>query len=201
MRGLVLIALLTFSVLLPVSAQEFSRVVVACPPGANLADWKLVVQTRAEETYGAAAVKVLGPERLEIWLPNLPPRDEQVSPFYSNSRLKLKTPDGQEFMLEADRVQADWDSTGAPVFQLVFVGEARKRLETLTRENLDKVLEMNLGGTVTISPRVMEPILNGQVILAGPSIPGDALRVLFGIDDSRLPPTVVESSRRASTLL
>lgn len=200
MRGSVLTVLLTLSFLLPAAAQELSRVVVACPPGQNLADWKLVVQTRAEQVYGAASVTVLDPHRLEIWLPNLPPRDAQARPFYGNSLLRLRTPDGEEMTLEAARVQAEWDSTGAPVFQIEFEGSDRQRLETVTRENLNKVLEMNLGGTVEISPRVMEPILNGRVILAGPSIPGNALRTLFGIHDSRLPPTVVESSRRASPI-
>lgn len=179
-------------------AQEFSRVVVACPPGESLSQWKLVVQSRAEQVYGSAYVQQLSPHRLAVWLPNLPPSEGCSSPHFGASGLQIREPNGAESSLRIKRVSTEWDRTGRPIFMLEFEGEQKERLKQITTRHLNQVLEMRLGGGIKISPTVLEPISDGRVILAGPSIQADALRVLFGIDDSRLPPTIVESARRHS---
>lgn len=64
-------------------------------------------------------------------------------------------------------------TTGRPLLQIDLAPDSREAFAQLTSASIGKVVHLRIDGKVVMSPRVVEPILQGTVIVSGEFSPSE----------------------------
>ncbi|TRC71821.1 hypothetical protein FJV80_32925 [Mesorhizobium sp. WSM4310] len=68
-------------------------------------------------------------------------------------------------------------ASGQRALNLKMTPDSAKAFGDFTRANVGKVVDLSVDGTVVASPRLVEPILGGEVMLSGTFAPGELQRL------------------------
>jgi preprotein translocase subunit SecD len=79
-----------------------------------------------------------------------------------------------------------FQENGTPVINMVLTAQGARRLADITRRNVGKDLALRIDGKVLSSPRVMEPVLGGQLMISGIGTVEEAQAIAASISGKRL---------------
>ncbi|MBZ9993394.1 SecDF P1 head subdomain-containing protein [Mesorhizobium sp. BH1-1-4] len=68
-------------------------------------------------------------------------------------------------------------ASGQDMLSLKLTPDSGKAFATFTGANVGKIVELSIDGAIVTSPRVVEPILGGEIMISGAFKPGEAERV------------------------
>ena len=68
-------------------------------------------------------------------------------------------------------------ASGQMALNLKMTPDSAKAFADFTRANVGKVVDLSVDGAVVASPRLVEPILGGEVMLSGSFAPGELQRL------------------------
>lgn len=81
-------------------------------------------------------------------------------------------------------------ASGQMVLSLKMTADSAKAFADFTRVNIGKVVDLSIDGAVVMSPRLMEPIIGGEIMVGGTFAPGELERIVEKISSGGVSVTV-----------
>ncbi|UDL90987.1 hypothetical protein LGH82_06800 [Mesorhizobium sp. PAMC28654] len=76
--------------------------------------------------------------------------------------------------------------------------ESKQAFAAFTTANVGKVVDLSIDGAVVMSPRLMEPITGGEIMVSGTFVPGELERIVEKISSGDVSVTVYVKAEQPS---